>query len=557
MSREQGNSPIPRSHAPAAAVVAAVLGALALAVGIGYQLGTHGVLQKNTSPAAGADVAPSGAAGNRKIRYYRNPMGLPDTSPTPKKDSMGMDYIPVYEGEDEAGDSRTIKVSTEKIQKLGVRIEPVERRRIERSVRATGRVEIDERRVFTVAPRFEGWVDRLLVNATGQPVAKGAPLFEAYSPELVSAQREYAIAAQGRAALHDARPEARAGMQQLADAALLRLRNWEIGDADLKGLAAGGESKRTLTFRAPVSGIVLEKKAVQGMRFMPGEALYQIADLSSVWIVADVNEQDIAEVRTGAKAKVSLPAYPGKVFTGTIAYVYPTLKSETRSVQVRVELANPGSSLKPGMFAQVEMASGKGESVIAVPTSAVIDSGARQVVLISLGEGRFEPRDVKPGARGERFVEVREGLREGEQVVVAANFLLDAESNLKAALTGLSAAPDLAKSGSVQAKAAVGHHGEGTLDAVDAAAGSVTITHTPIASLGWPGMTMDFTLANASLGGKLKAGSPVRFEFVERKPGEWLITKLEARGDAVGPVTGKASPAASPTVNAAPDAYRR
>jgi RND family efflux transporter MFP subunit len=224
------------------------------------------------------------------------------------------------------------------------------------------------------------------------------------------------------------------GMRQLADSSLARLRNWDISEEQVKSLAKSGETRRTLTFRSPVNGIVTEKKAVQGMRFMPGEALYQVTDLSSVWAVADVFEQDIAWVKPGAKAKVKINAYPDKSFEGTISYVYPTLKAETRTIPVRIDLPNPNNQLKPGMFAQLELPTAAKGAVVTVPNSAVIDSGTRQIVLVQAKEGRFEPRDVKLGARSDERIEVLDGVREGEQVVVAANFLIDAESNLKAAV---------------------------------------------------------------------------------------------------------------------------
>ena len=231
--------------------------------------------------------------------------------------------------------------------------------------------------------------------------------------------------------------EAQAGMKQLAESSLARLRNWDLSPEQIAALVKTGEAKRTITFRSPVSGIVTEKKALQGMRFMPGEALYQVTDLSSVWVLADVFEQDIGLVKTGAKASVKINAYPDKTFDGKITYVYPTLKAETRTVPVRIELANPGQLLKPAMFSQVELQVGAKAPVLTVPDSAVIDSGTRRIVLVQLKEGRFEPREVKLGARSDNYVEVREGVKEGEQVVVAANFLIDAESNLKAAIGGL------------------------------------------------------------------------------------------------------------------------
>jgi Cu(I)/Ag(I) efflux system membrane fusion protein len=524
------------------------------AAGGGYWQGTrkggdHAAL---VTPAQSA-AAPAGETKARKLLFYRNPMGLPDTSPTPKKDPMGMDYVPVYEGEQDDQSSgpaaaNQIKISTDKVQKLGVRTEVAKLRSLDRVVRAAGRIEPDERRVYAITPKFEGYVERLHVNATGQPVGKGQPLFEVYSPELVSAQREYAIAAQGVDSLQEAGGEAQRGMRQLADSSLMRLKNWDISEEQIKALAKSGETKRTLTFRSPVAGIVTEKKALQGMRFMPGEALYQVADLTAVWVVADVFEQDIGLIKSGSKATVRINAYPDKAFTGAITYVYPTMNAETRTVPVRIEVANASQLLKPGMFAQVELPVAAKGPVVTIPTSAVIDSGTRRIVLIQAGEGRFEPREVKLGARSDTYVEVIDGVKDGEPVVVAANFLIDAESNLKAAVGGFGhashgsgaaapapAAPSAAAGSESRegAKPASGdHRGEGKLDAIDLKAGTVTITHGPVATLKWPGMTMDFTLANSGLIGNLKPGASIEFTFVERKPGEWVIVKLAGTGAA-------------------------
>jgi membrane fusion protein, copper/silver efflux system len=269
---------------------------------------------------------------------------------------------------------------------------------------------------------------------------------------------------------------------------------------------------------------------VQGMRFMPGEALYQVTDLSSVWVVADVFEQDIGQIRSGAKATVRINAYPGKTFEGRITYVYPTMKPETRTVPVRVELANPGQLLKPAMFTEVEVQVGGRAPVLAVPDSAVIDSGTRRIVLVQLQAGRFEPREVKTGTRSDNYVEIQDGLKEGEQVVIAANFLIDAESNLKAAVGGMSgasptAAPAPGASGAT-APAAIGHRGQGSVDAVDAKAGTISLNHEAIASLKWPAMTMEFKAANPSLLQNLQPGTSVVFEFVERQPGEWVVTSI-------------------------------
>ncbi|PKO59505.1 MAG: efflux RND transporter periplasmic adaptor subunit [Betaproteobacteria bacterium HGW-Betaproteobacteria-18] len=509
----------------------------ALAAGGGYWLGTRGVTTQADRVVAGASSTPStGGKQEKKLLYYRNPMGLPDTSPTPKKDPMGMDYIAVYAGgADDDAPTNQVKISTEKVQKLGVRTEAAQLRSLDKTVRASGRIEPDERRVVAISPKFEGYVERLHVNVTGQAVGKGQPLLEVYSPELVSAQREYAIAVQGVSSLKDAGGQAQAGMAQLADASLQRLRNWDISEAQIKALAQSGATTRTLTFHSPVSGIVMEKKALQGMRFMPGEALYQIADLSAVWVIADVFEQDIGLVKNGTKATVSINAYPDKTFSGRVTYVYPTLTAETRTVPVRVELANPGRLLKPGMFAQVELPVASKGKVVTVPVSAVIDSGTRQIVLIEKAAGRFEPRQVKLGARSDTYVEVLDGVDDGEPVVVAANFLIDAESNLKAALGGFTSAPEAQASSPAATNAAVnkgaGHQAVGTVEEIDSKSGTVSVAHGPVASLKWPAMTMEFKAANASLLKDLQPGTKVAFEFVERAPGEWVITSTKPTGN--------------------------
>ena len=511
--------------------VLAVLVASVAAGGTGYWLGSRTPPAEMDGARPASTAAPGSAAPVRKLLYYRNPMGLADTSPTQKKDPMGMDYVAVYEGGEEApsepGAPPQIRISTEKVQRLGVRAEAARLRALGRTVRASGRVEPDERRIFAITPKFEGYVERLHVNVTGQPVAKGQALFEVYSPELVSAQREYLIAAQGVSAMQGAGGEALSSMQQLAESSLSRLRNWDLSAEQIAALVSTGEPRRTVTFRSPVAGIVTEKKALQGMRFMPGEALYQVTDLSSVWVMADVFEQDIAFVRPGAKAAVKINAYPEQNFAGTITYIYPTMNAETRTVPVRIELSNAHQLLKPKMFAQVELRVGAQTPVLTVPDSAVIDSGTRRVVLVQLAEGRFEPREVQLGARSDNYVEVLEGVREGEQVVIAANFLIDAESNLKAALGGLgSGAPAAAPMASQRAAAGIGHRAQGTVDSVDAKAGTVSLSHGAVASLKWPAMTMDFKPANPSLLKALQPGAKVSFEFVERGPGEWVITAV-------------------------------
>ena len=514
-----------------------VLAVGALTAGTGFWIGKQQTKSDNSAHPASASGG-SEVRKERKILYYRNPMGLPDTSPTPKKDPMGMDYVPVYEGEQEAQaqeGSQQIRISTEKVQKLGVRVEAVNRQPLDKVVRASGRIEPDERQIYTITPKFEGYVERLHVNVTGQFVTKGQPLFEVYSPELLSAQREYAIARQGVDSLKSASEETQRGMRELAESSLIRLRNWDVSEEQLASLSQSGAARRTLTFRSPVSGIVTEKKAVQGMRFMPGEMLYQVTNLASIWVIADVFEQDIGQVRQGSKAIVKVDAYADKTFPGIITYVYPTLKNETRTVPVRVELGNPSGQLKPGMYAQVELSSASRTPVLTVPVSAVIDSGTRQIVLVQKEEGRFEPREIKVGARSNDRIEVVQGVQDGEIVVVAANFLIDAESNLKAAIGGLGHSghgtqPVPPGSPGKQALQPVSHKADGKVEALDGKSGTVTIAHSPIPSLKWPAMSMEFKLANNSMLNGLKPDTAVTFEFVERAQGEWVITSINPQG---------------------------
>ena len=412
----------------------------AAGVGVGYWTGARNAVPPTQPLAQGTLAAPAkGAPPERMIRFYRNPMGLPDTSPVPKKDATGMDYIAVYEGASaEPGmPAGTVKIAPDKVQILGVRSEAAALRDLRRVVFAVGTIQVNERLLYRVAPRFEGWIEKLHVNTTGQAVSRGEPLMEVYSPDLLTTQEEYLIAVRGARDLKESGADAQALMQRLAESALRRLRNWEISERELQELQHGGQARRLLVYRSAANGIVLQKSGVQGMRFMPGEVLFEIADLSSVWMIADVAEQDVGLVRVGQEAKLRIDAYPDKAYSGKVVFLYPTFDGDTRTAKVRIELANPGRLLKPAMFANVELIADRGQvKPLAVPESAVLDSGARQVVLVRRGEGLFEPRTVKLGVRAGGSVAVSEGLTAGEEVVVRANFLIDAESNLKAALDG-------------------------------------------------------------------------------------------------------------------------
>ncbi|MDI1264105.1 MAG: efflux RND transporter periplasmic adaptor subunit [bacterium] len=362
-----------------------------------------------------------------RIKFYRNPMGLPDTSATPKKDSMGMDYLPVYEGEQD--DDSSVKVSAGKLQKAGVQTEVAERRSLNTMVRAPGTVQQDERRVSVVSLRFEGFIDTVDNVTTGTHVRKGQPLMRIYGPNLSSAAAEYLSAL-------NARPEAGIGGQALKGARR-RLENLGAPDGFIADIERTREVPVYLNWPAPQDGEIVERTAVNGMRAAPGDVLFRIVDHDVVWVMVDVAERDLALIEVGQIATVRLRAYPNRPLTGKVTVIYPHLKPETRTARIRIELSNPEEVLRPDMYADVDIATGTDAPVVTVSSSAVIDSGERQLVLLDKGEGRFEPRAVKLGRRGGGLTEIKEGLAENDKVVSSANFLIDAESNLKAALKGL------------------------------------------------------------------------------------------------------------------------
>ena len=371
--------------------------------------------------AARADGAPRSAADGRRILYYRNPMGLPDTSPVPKTDSMGMDYIPVYAGED--ADGSVVTVSPGKVQRTGVRTETVERRVVGRAVRVPGTVTLDERRVTVVATRSDAYVDHVENVTTGDRVRKGQPLVHVYSPEINAAAAQL-IANPG------------------FDGARRRLQNLNVSESVIDEMERTRKVPMAITWSSPRDGVVLQRTAVEGMKAAAGDPLFRIGDITVMWVLADVPERDLAGVRVGQAVTVRLRSAPGRTVSGKVAVVYPQVNPETRATRMRIELPNPDGALLPDMYADVEIATGDGKPVVAVPDDAVIDTGARQVVLLDRGAGRFEPRPVTVGVQGAGYTEIRAGVAEGDRVVTAANFLIDAESNLKAALQALAAPKD-------------------------------------------------------------------------------------------------------------------
>ena len=373
-------------------------------------------------PAGTTEPAP-GAKG--RILYYRHPMGLPDLSPTPKKDSMGMDYIPVYEA-DVAGAPGSIRIAPEKVQRAGVRTAIVERRRLTRTVHAPATITADESRIAVLTAKFEGFVEELLVPVTGAEVVADQPLVRVWieSRDILQKQSDFLASLRGAAKRTND-----------VERAENNLRLFGIPQSAIDALRQSGEPVRVLTLGARLGGTVVEKPATNGMRFAAGDTLYRIVDLSTVWIMAQVAERDLPLVAVGQPVRFSVRGNPDAPAEGIVSFIYPELSSTTRTGTVRIVVANPDRKLRLGQYADVaiEAAIGSGP-VIAVPDSAVLDSGRRRVAFVAKGDGLFEPRDLELGTRAGGLVEIRAGLAEGERIVVTGNFLVDAESNLRAAL---------------------------------------------------------------------------------------------------------------------------
>lgn len=330
-----------------------------------------------------------------------------------------MDYIPVYAGE--AEDSSTITISPGKLQRTGVRSETAERRVISRPLRVPGTVQVDERRVSVVATRSDAFIDKVENVTTGDRVREGQPLLTLYSPEINAAAAQL-IANPG------------------FDGSRRRLKNLNVSDQVIADIERTRNMPLSIQWTAPRDGVVIQRNATDGMRAAAGDVLFRIADLSVVWVLADVPERDLGQVRPGARVAIHVRSLPSRTFQGRVAVIYPQVNAQTRTTRVRIELPNEDGALLPDMYAEVEIATGTAKPVIAVSDDAVIDTGSRQIVILDQGKGRFKPREVKTGVRGGGFVELREGVSEGDKVVTSANFLIDAESNLKSALQTMTAA---------------------------------------------------------------------------------------------------------------------
>lgn len=337
----------------------------------------------------------------------------------------------------------SVSLTPDAARRIGVTYTTVTMGSLARDVRTVGQVTFDETRLKVISPKIDGWVERLHVDFTGPAIRAGDALLTIYSPMLVTAQEELLLAKRLSSEVASGTPDAVRGADELLHSARRRLAYWDIPEREIERLERTGEVQRALTLRAPVSGVVVEKAVLAGQRVMAGDALYRVADLGVVWVEGEVFEQDIASVRIGLPVVAEFEAYPGRQWSGRIAYLYPTLNPETRTARVRVELANPGLQLKPGMYATFRFEGAAREGVVSVPRSAVLTTGERSLVFVRRQDGKLEPREVRLGVAAGDRVEVRSGLAAGESVVASATFLVDAESNLGTALGGMGDMPGM------------------------------------------------------------------------------------------------------------------
>ena len=393
----------------------------------------------------------------KKIKYWVAPMDPTYIRDEPGKSPMGMDLVPVYEEEGrEKEPTSTIRIDPVTVQNMGVRTALVQKKPLVKYIRAVGNIRTDETKLYEINTKFAGWIEKLYVEVEGEVVRKGQPLFDIYSPELVTAQEEYLLALRQHENLSSSGyPSIRQGAERLLQASRTRLLYWDLTDKQIREIERTGKTRKTVTIHSPASGVVVIRKATEGSYFKPGKRMYKIADLSTVWVDVEIYEYDLPWIHQGMAAEMELPYAPGKRFLGKVLYIYPYLNPQTRTATLRLEFPNPNYELKLEMYANVYLKSTVSQESLVIPQESLIRSGVRNLVFISLGKGRFEPREIKLGLEGnDNEYQVLKGLREGEEIVTSAQFMLDSESRLREAIQKMlevkqSTAQDMQGSGKV------------------------------------------------------------------------------------------------------------
>jgi Cu(I)/Ag(I) efflux system membrane fusion protein len=480
-----------------------LIGAAAAVAAASYFLGVRRAHQQMEAPSTAAQ-----AEGSKPLYWY-DPMYPQHKFDKPGKSPfMDMQLVPKYAGEAEAG---TVSISPRVVQNLGVRTAEAKSGSLEQRFEAVGSVAYNERGVIQLQARSSGFVERLHARAPLDPVAKGAPLVDILYPEWAAAQEELLLLR-------------RQGLGDLAAAARRRLALLGMSEAEIAAMEREGRIHSRVTLRSPVSGVIAELGVREGMTVMPGSLLFKLVDLSSVWVNAEVPEVQAAVVRPGSEVEARVPAYPDAVFKGTVGALLPEVNPATRTLRARIELANPGTRLKPGMYATLSFRGRPSTEAVLVPSEAVIRTGQRDVIIVALGEGKFRAVEVQVGMESGGQTEVRKGLKPGDKVALSGQFLIDSEASLSGALSRLEGSGDKAEPSGL-------HKGRGKVTHVDAAKGRIEIDHDPMPSMKWPRMEMGFIVEDKVQLGKLKKGDTVEFEM-HAKPdadGNYVIPKISGK----------------------------
>ncbi len=483
---------------------------LTVAGGAGYGLYSFG-MSRGMQMTEGA----SGSSPGKKVLYWYDPMVPGQKFDKPGKSPfMDMQLVPKYE--DGGSTDGGVSIDPRMRQSLGMRTAEVTKGSVAPVVEAVGSVAYNERDVAVVQARSNGFVEKLFVRAPLDPVRKGQPLAELYVPDWVAAQEEYL----------SARRLAGTRMEGLVDGARQRMRLAGMSEEQIRTVESSGEVQARLVVYAPIDGVVAELAAREGMTVMSGAALYRINGLRTVWVNAEVREGEAAQVRVGSAVEARAAALPGKVFKGRVSAILPEVNPATRTLKARVEVANPGAELKPGMFASVNFTPAARKEVLVVPSEAVIQTGKRSVVIVAQADGRFTPVEVEIGMEASGQTEIRKGLEAGQKVVVSGQFLIDSESSLRASETRMGeASPEASSKDSL-------HKGTGKVLSVDPPSGHVELDHDPIASLQWPRMSMGFQAEDKSQLASIKAGDRVDFELYAKpnKDGDFVLRSIQRGG---------------------------
>jgi membrane fusion protein, copper/silver efflux system len=487
------------------------LGAAAVALIAGGAFGGYRYAMHRSMHADTAATASPGSRG-KQVLYWYDPMFPQQRFDKPGKSPfMDMQLVPKYAGEPDA-DAGTVSISPRVVQNLGIRTAEAKTGSMESRFEAVGSVAYNERAVVQLQSRAAGFVERLHARAPLDPVVKGAPLVEILYPEWAGAQEEYLLL----------RKSSSPDLQAVASAARQRLLLLGMGEGDIKAIERDGRIKTRVMLHSPIGGVIAELGVREGMTVAPGTMLFKLVDLSTVWVNAEVPEAQAARVRPGAAVEARVAGYPEEAFKGKVGALLPEVNAATRTLRARIELANPGGRLKPGMFATVSFASQQGEEAVLIPSEAVIRTGQRDVVIVALGEGKFRAAQVEVGAEIGGQSEIRKGLAAGDRVVLSGQFLIDSEASLGATVARLEG------DRTEKPPAAGTHKGRGTVIGVDLSSGHVELDHEPIASMQWPRMTMGFTVEDKAQLVMLKKGDVVEFELraVPDKDGNYVIAKI-------------------------------